>query len=234
VEAWHIIEEHLRNGKPIPPDGERLVHEGELVLHKSGYHAHKRVVDALKYARGDSAICRVEVDGKIIEDLDILVAEKRKILWRVDSEPVLGAFARWCALQVADLWDAPELVIEYLATGAEKYREATRLVTHHSYWDLPLKNPFIENSHLYLTASHKLIEVLAATVTLWATGEYCSACENAKLAARDSATCLAAVSTYKANTLIDTIIAQNEQLEHMVYEARNGKKQWTFEYQIKE
>jgi hypothetical protein len=69
---------------------------------------------------------------------------------------------------------------------------------------------------------------------LWAIGEWCSASEDAKFAAQDSATCLAAVSIYKANTLIDTIIAQNEQLERMVYEAHNGKKQWTFEYQTKE
>ena len=136
----------------------------------------------------------------------------------------MRAFARWCALQVADLWDAPELVIEYLATGAEKYREATRLVTYHSYWDLPLKNPFIENSSLYLTASKKLIEVLAATVTLWACGEYCGSYTDAQLAAQDSATCLAATATYKCSTLVDTIIEQNKQLERMVYEAHNGKK----------
>ena len=234
MKAWHIVGEHLRSGKSIPPDGEWLVHEGELILHKSGYHASKRLIDALKYARASTAICRVEVDGEVIESSDLLAAEKRRILWRVDGEPVLMAFARWCALQVAHLWDAPELVIDYLTTGAEKYHEAAILLTYRSYWDLPLKNPFIENPDLFLTASDKTIGMLAATVTLWATGEMCGDYANAQLASRDSATCLAAVATYKGNTWIETINAQNEQLERMVYEAHNGKNEWKFEYQNKQ
>jgi len=225
MEAWHIVGEHLRSGKSIPPDGEWLVHEGELVLHKSGYHASKRLIDALKYADADAAICRVEVDGKIIEDLDILVAEKCKILWRVDGEPVLRAFARWCALQVADLWDAPELVIEYLATGAEKLRRLTRWLAVDSAWDVPLTNPFIEEPALLKNASKRLISILAATVTYWATDYMPSAYRNAQLAIQDSATCL----MYRGIAKKHIEIAQNRQLELMVYEAHKGKNEWNFE-----
>jgi hypothetical protein len=35
-------------------------------------------------------------------------------------------FARWCALQVIDLWDAPDVVREYLETGNEEIRCAAR------------------------------------------------------------------------------------------------------------
>ena len=123
MKAWHFVSETLRDGRPIPPDGEWLVHDGELVMCESGLHASKRLVDALKYAPGNT-ICRVEVDGKIIKDDDKLVAEKRKILWRVDGEQALRAFARWCALEVIHLWDAPDVVIEYLTTGREDLRAA--------------------------------------------------------------------------------------------------------------
>lgn len=94
MKAWHFVNDTLRDGRPIPPDGEWLVHDGELVMCESGLHASKRLVDALKYAPGNM-ICRVEVDGEIVKDDDKLVAEKRKILWRVDGEQVLRAFARW-------------------------------------------------------------------------------------------------------------------------------------------
>ena len=123
MKAWHFVSETLRDGRPIPPDGEWLVHDGELVMCESGLHASKRLVDALKYAPGNT-ICRVEVDGKIIKDDDKLVATRRKILWRVDGEQVLRAFARWCALGVIHLWDAPDGVIEYLTTGREDLRDA--------------------------------------------------------------------------------------------------------------
>lgn len=105
MKAWHFVGNKLRDGSPVPSDGEWLVHDGELVMCESGLHASKRLIDALKYAPGGT-ICRVEVGGKILHDDDKLVAKKRKILWRVDGEQVLRAFARWCALQVIHLWDA--------------------------------------------------------------------------------------------------------------------------------
>ena len=125
MKAWHFVNDTLRDGRPIPPDGEWLVHDGELVMCESGLHASERILDALIYAPGNT-ICRVEVDGEILHDDDKLVAEKRKILWRIEGEQVLTAFARWCALQVVHLWDAPDVVIKYLTTGNENTRYAAR------------------------------------------------------------------------------------------------------------
>jgi hypothetical protein len=123
MKAWHFVSDKLRDGRPIPEDGEWLKHEGELVLCESGLHASRRLIDALQYAPGNT-ICRVEVGGEIIEGDDKLVAEKRKILWRVDGEAVLKAFARWCALQVVHLWGVSDVVIEFLKTGDENLRYA--------------------------------------------------------------------------------------------------------------
>ena len=123
MKAWHFVNETLRDGRPLPPDGEWLVHDGELIMCGSGLHASVRLIDALKYAPG-STICRVEVDGQIIKDDDKLVATRRKTLWRIDGEQVMSAFARWCALEVIHLWDAPDVVMEYLITGNEDIRDA--------------------------------------------------------------------------------------------------------------
>ena len=38
----------------------------------------------------------------------------------------LPEFARWCALQVIHLWDAPPVVREFLETGKEELRDAAR------------------------------------------------------------------------------------------------------------
>ena len=60
MKAWHFVGEMLRDGRPVPPDGEWLVHDGKLVMCESGYHASEQLLDALYYAPG-SIICRVEM-----------------------------------------------------------------------------------------------------------------------------------------------------------------------------
>ena len=42
-----------------------------------------------------------------------------------DSEAFSRAVARWCALQVAHLWDTPEIARRYLETGDESLRAAS-------------------------------------------------------------------------------------------------------------
>ena len=131
--AWHFVGDKLRDGRPIPPDGEWLEHDGELVMCESGLHASKRITDSLKYAPG-TTICRVEVHGDIIHDDDKVVAGRRKILWRIDGEAVLQAFARWCALQVVHLWSPPDVVVEYLKSGSEDLRAAARDAAWAAAW----------------------------------------------------------------------------------------------------
>jgi hypothetical protein len=122
--AWHFCDDTLRDGRPIPPDGEWLVHDGDVIPCVNGLHASARIIDALKYAPG-STICRVEVRGDIKRHgNDKLVGRERRILWRVDGEQLLRKFARSCALDVIHLWKAPPIVRQYLETGDESIRAA--------------------------------------------------------------------------------------------------------------
>jgi hypothetical protein len=134
--AWHFVGATLRDGKPIPADGEWLKHEGDVIMCATGLHASRRLIDALQYAPG-STICRVAVRG--IEDEhtdDKLVARERVILWRVENaDDILRAFARKAALSVIHLWDAPDVVRQYLETGDESLRAAARAAAWAAAWD---------------------------------------------------------------------------------------------------
>ena len=126
MKAWHFTGSTLRDGSPIPPDGEWLEHSGKLRMCRLGLHASRRALDALRYAPG-STLCRVECAGATIEDDDKLVCSRRKILWRLDATELLRAFARHEALSVADAWDPPDAVLRWLLKGRGEDRSA-------AYW----------------------------------------------------------------------------------------------------
>jgi len=121
--AYHFTSNTLRDGRSIPPIGETLVHDGPLVMYRSGLHASIHPLDALRYATG-SLLHRVRLSGKIVTCDDKLVASERTIVASIDATDLLQAFARWCALQVIKCWAAPPIVREYLETGREELREA--------------------------------------------------------------------------------------------------------------
>ncbi len=124
IEAWHFCADTLRDGRPIPPDGEWLVHDGDVIPCKSGLHASIRLIDALEYAPG-STLCRVILRGDIQQhNNDKIVGRERQIVWRIDATAVLREFARKCALDVIHLWEAPDVVRKYLETGDESLRAA--------------------------------------------------------------------------------------------------------------
>ena len=125
MKAWHFVGEKLRDGRPVPPDGEKLTYDGPLVMCESGLHASIKIIDALGFAPGE-VICRVECGGEIVTSDDKLICSERTILWRVDGGSLLREFARWCASQVIHLWDAPDVVKRYLETGDESLRAAAR------------------------------------------------------------------------------------------------------------
>jgi hypothetical protein len=123
IKAWHFVGPTLRNGDPVPADGEVLRRSGPVEICKSGLHASRRLIDALNYAPG-STICRVGCRDVEEEEVDKLVCRERTILWRVDGDALLRDFARRCALDVAHLWDAPDVVLRYLRTGDDALRHA--------------------------------------------------------------------------------------------------------------
>ena len=116
MKAWHFVGGTLRDGRPVPADGVKLIHNGRVVPCESGLHASKHPFDALKYAPG-ATLCLVECGGTIVEHgdpVDKIACSERKIIARMDAEPLLRYFARQQALSVIHLWDAPQVVLDYL------------------------------------------------------------------------------------------------------------------------
>jgi hypothetical protein len=125
--AWHWVRKKLRDGRAIPADGVELRHDGKVSICETGLHASIKVFDALKYAPGNT-VCRVLCKDIVERHYDKFVCRSRTILWRVDAEPVLLEFARKVASDVLHLWDAPQVVKDYFATGDESLRKAARLL----------------------------------------------------------------------------------------------------------
>jgi hypothetical protein len=119
--AYHFCAETLRDGSPIPPVGEWEVYTGPVKMCESGLHYSLHPFDALQYAPG-SWLRLIEVDDVIAEQSDKGVCRRRRTLQQIDAAPLLREFARWCALQVIHLWNAPPIVRKYLETGAENLR----------------------------------------------------------------------------------------------------------------
>lgn len=110
--------------------GEPVTVGGTPVLCQHGLHASARIIDALEYCpMGNTALCRVELGGEVLHDTGKSVAQTRTIIAMLPVEKtnaILREFARWCALSVVHLWDAPDVVRQYLTTGDESLSEAAR------------------------------------------------------------------------------------------------------------
>ncbi len=118
--------------------GETLTVEGEIVPCERGLHASASAYDALMYAPGP-LLWRVELGGTIVahgDPVDKFAASKRTTLaGGIDVTAALREFARWCALQVIHLWDAPDVVRQYLETGDESLRAAAAGAAGAAAWD---------------------------------------------------------------------------------------------------
>ncbi len=126
MRAYHFTGSTLRGGSPLPPIGGWLEYEGQIVPCESGLHASEHPFDALRYAPG-SLLHLIELEGDLQphgDPIDKWVGRRRKILVTIDASKLLREFARWCARQVLHLWDAPQVVKDYLAIGDESLRAA--------------------------------------------------------------------------------------------------------------
>jgi hypothetical protein len=131
--AYHFVGDKLRDGQPIPANKVWLEHKGPIRLRNYGLHASRHPQDALEYAPGPT-LCLVQMAGECLEEIDKLVATRRRILKRFDATELLREYTRWCALQVIELWDAPEIVRRYLLTGAESLRYAAGSAAEYAAW----------------------------------------------------------------------------------------------------
>ena len=107
--AYHFCGATLRDGRPIPADGEWLVHEGQVTICETGLHASSHPFDALQFAPG-ATLCIVECEDIVTEHVDKLVCRRRKIVKRIDATELLWKASREYAKSVLHLWDAPQVV----------------------------------------------------------------------------------------------------------------------------
>lgn len=134
IEAWHFVGATLRDGRPIPADGEWLVHTGPVEICATGLHASRRPAHALEYAPGP-VLCRVECDDIVAERYDKLVCRRRRIIERADITETLRYYARMQALSVIHLYDDPaDVVLDYLMTGNESMRADARAAARDAAW----------------------------------------------------------------------------------------------------
>lgn len=136
--AYHFCGATLRDGRPIPADGEWLVHEGQVTICETGLHASSHPFDALQFAPG-ATLCIVECEDIVTEHVDKLVCRRRKIVKRIDATELLWKASREYAKSVLHLWDAPQVVKDFLDTGDESLmasaRAAARAAARDAGWD---------------------------------------------------------------------------------------------------
>jgi hypothetical protein len=166
--AWHFVGDKLRDGRPIPADGEKLIHEGKLELCANGFHASENILDALIYAPGFTC-CRVELSGEIIKDTDKLVASERTILWRVEAKEIILKFARDCALDVVHLWNAPEIVKQFLSSGDQNLAKDAATAAYDAAYDAAANAAANAAAYAAYAAAHA---AYADTAAYAATGAY--------------------------------------------------------------
>ena len=108
--AWHFLSEDKRLGYGdgrLVEVGETLECEGELALCDNGMHGSVRLIDALHYASGP-IVCRVEIEGDVIEGDDKLCGRRRTVLWMLDATRILHEFACACAEDALALVEQPD------------------------------------------------------------------------------------------------------------------------------
>ena len=123
--AWHFCADTLRDGLPIPKDGEWLKFDDKPILCEQGLHASLNPFDALQYAPG-ATLCRVALRGEVVEGNDKLCATERMIICRMDATELLRYFARMQAVKALEYWQGPppDVVLDYLMTGEKAIRDA--------------------------------------------------------------------------------------------------------------
>ena len=108
--AWHFLSEDKRLGYGdgrLVEVGATLECEGKPVLCDNGMHCSVRLIDALYYASGP-IVCRVEIEGDVIEGDDKLCGRRRTVLWMMDATRILHEFACACAEDALALVAQPD------------------------------------------------------------------------------------------------------------------------------
>jgi hypothetical protein len=214
--AWHFLPEDKRLGYGdgrLVEVGATLECKGDPELCGNGLHGSTRLIDAVHYASGP-IVCRVEIEGDVIEGEDKLCGRRRTVLWMVDATRILHEFACRCAEDALALVEQPDerSVAGIAAKRAWLNGEITDKKLDYAWaaaWDASQNVAWVASA--------------AASAAAWAASR--SASRAAKAAARDAAWAAAraaarAVSWAARDAAQDAAWAkQNERLTEMVMAA---------------
>lgn len=136
---WFCTKDHMLQfgDRRLASVGEtHTIDPDKIELCKFGLHGSIKAIDALRHAPGDHLFyCRL--GGKIIHGDDKSVASQRTYLaGGVDVSDVFRKFAKRCALDSIHLWDAPQVVVDYLNSDSEELREEVQKAAYSAYCDL--------------------------------------------------------------------------------------------------
>ena len=190
MKAWYFSDESRRlrygDGREIAVGVTHTV-DCVPVLCKFGLHASVRAIDALEYAPGP-IIWIVELGGIVVEGDDKCVATERTYTaGGVDATETLRAFARACALDVVHLWDAPQVVKDYLVTGDESLRASAWAAAS---W-----------------ASARDAAMASARASAWAAASWAAARDAARGAARGAAR---DAQNARLESMLEKLISEND------------------------
>ena len=206
--AWHILPDDgcLR----FPPHtrvepGMTFRFPGTPVMCKQGFHASRRLLDALGYAHG-SLICRVRLGGQIIHQKDKSVAQTREVLWMVDATWILWDFACWCA---------EEALLKEQKCGREPAKESWAAIQARRDWlDGAISDRELQVAHL---AAYLAAESAASLATYPAAHLAANSAANSVAnSAAESAAYLTAKSAAHSAARSATYSAQNKKLTEMI------------------
>lgn len=131
VLGWYFLGNPLLDDGPLMPDGVAVTVEGDGASFEKGLHGCEQLIHASRHAGVNSNIlCRTEHSGNIVRYRYMFTSSTRTVLWRLNVDDVLMAFARKCALEVSHLWEMPGIVRRYLETGDETLREEAAEATN--------------------------------------------------------------------------------------------------------
>ena len=108
--AWHFLREDKRLGNGdgrLVEVGATLECKGDPILCDNGMHGSVRLIDALRYASGP-IVCRVKIEGDVIEGEDKLCGRRRTVLWMLDATQILHEFACTCVEDALALVEQPD------------------------------------------------------------------------------------------------------------------------------
>jgi hypothetical protein len=122
--------------------------------------------DSLRYALG-SYIWRIDLGGIITHDENQVVATECAHLWGYDATDVLKKFTRLCTLDVAHLWNAPNIAIRYLRNGDKSLLDSARNAAHNAAHKYNTENNTIARTAAWsvVQATAKVTAQVAARTT---------------------------------------------------------------------